>query len=146
MNTRLYLRPRAMAVAALGALAWAVIGVTFASLTTHPVVHHIFQSTHIEHFAAFYVLALLAVAGLPVFRTHWILVTVVVFAVTLELIRMSIPLHQERALADLFCDLAGVAAVLAPMMVDKLRLAFRLGERRRHVRAPSGPWAPTGNP
>lgn len=145
MRVSLGLRPRAMAVLALGALVWAVLGVGFASLTTHPVVRHVFESTHIEHFAAFYVLSLLAVAGLPMLKAELALGSVATFAVILEVIRMFIPYHQWMAAEDFFCDLTGVAAVLAPMMVDQLRGSFRKNDGDRPTAG--GPWGRTvGDP
>lgn len=140
------LKPAAVAIAALAALVWASGGVIFAALTPRPMVHHVFASTHIEHFAAFYVVSLLAVAGLPLVRGYRILAAVVTFAVVLEAIRLFIPLHRTETLEDLFCDVSGCAAVLAPMLVSALRRAFvnQVSDADPADAPAAGPWGYRG--
>jgi hypothetical protein len=135
-------KPASAAIAALAALIWASGGLVFASLTPRPMVHHVFASTHIEHFAAFYIVSLLAVAALPLLRATQILMGVACAALVLETIRMFIPFHRVQAVEDLFCDVSGAAAVLAPMLVVALRAAFRkdAAQAERRGAASAGPW------
>ena len=50
---------------ALGGLSWGIIAVVLASVGPSEFVPHVFHSYHVEHFAAFYLIALLAAAGFP---------------------------------------------------------------------------------
>ena len=119
------IRPGLLTLLALCSLAWAVVGLALASLTTSPVLHHPFHNVHAEHLGAFYVVALLGVAAFPIFSIRSVLLTVALFAIVLEAARLFIPLHRDQVLEDMFCDLAGVAAVLAPILVERVRRSFQ---------------------
>jgi len=117
-------------VASLGGLAWGLIAVVFAAVGPSSLVPHVFSSYHIEHFAAFYVLAILAAAGLP--RTHLVQIALalILVAVILATIRLAIPRHVLNDAEDLLADVAGVIAATAPVMVGRLRQLALDGEVR----------------
>jgi hypothetical protein len=112
-------------VAALGGLAWGLIAVTFASVGPSQYVPRVFYSYHIEHFAAFYVIILLAAAGLPSVRLYQITAAALLTALILATVRLAIPRHQVSDFEDLCADVAGVAAGVAPMLVARLRRSAR---------------------
>ncbi len=118
-------------IAALAAGAWAVIAVAFASLAPSSIIPHIFYSYHVEHFAAFYVLAFVAAAGLARFNLTRLSLGVIAFAIVLEAIRMLTPAHRLTSAEDLVCDIAGVLAAYAPILLGRFRdgLAHASAER-----------------
>ena len=108
-------------LAALGGLAWGLIAVIFASIGPSQFIPRIFYSYHIEHFAAFYVIFLLAAAGLPNVRLHHIIFAALLMALILATVRLAIPRHRFSDFEDLCADIAGIAAGVAPMLVARLR-------------------------
>ncbi len=113
--------PTPWMIVALAVGAWGVIAVAFASLAPVGVVPHIFYSFHVEHFAAFYILAVVAAAGLPRQTLTALTLGLIAFAVVLEVIRMLTPAHRLTSAEDLICDIAGVMAGYAPILVGRFR-------------------------
>jgi len=113
-----------LVLAALAALAWAIIGVSFASLAPPEMVPQVFSSSHIRHFAAFYIIALTAAAALPGMSLKKIGGGMVVFALVLELLRMVVPTGRVSRFDDLISDFAGICLGLLPILVGKLRDAY----------------------
>jgi len=113
--------PTPWMIAALAASAWGIVAVTFASLAPPSLVPHVFYSYHIEHFAAFYVLAFVAAAGLPRQRLAALCFALIAFAIVLEVIRMLTPAHRLSSAEDLICDVAGVLAAYAPILIGQFR-------------------------
>jgi len=113
--------PTPWVIAALAASAWGVVAVTFASLAPPSLVPHIFYSYHVEHFAAFYVLAFVAAAGLPRQSLTALSLAMICFAIVLELIRMLTPTHRLSSAEDLICDIAGVFGAYAPILIGRFR-------------------------
>jgi len=107
--------------AALAASALGIVAVTFASLAPASLVPHVFYSYHVEHFVAFYVLAFVAAAGLLRQRLAALCFALIAFAVVLEVVRMLMPAHQLSSAEDLVCDVAGVLAAYAPIMIGQFR-------------------------
>jgi hypothetical protein len=108
-------------IAALAGLAWGLIAVVFAAVGPSEYVPRFFFSYHIEHFAAFYVLTILAAAGLPRVRLHQVGLMLVVMAVVLAAVRLVIPRHRVSNAEDLVADIAGIAAAVAPILVGRFR-------------------------
>ena len=108
-------------IAALAVSAWGIVAVAFASLAPTNLIPHIFYSYHVEHFAAFYVLAVVACAGLPRHTLSKLSLALIAFAVVLEVIRMLTPAHRLTSAEDLVCDIAGVMAAYAPILVGRFR-------------------------
>jgi hypothetical protein len=129
-----------LTLAALAALAWAVIAVTLAALAPPAYVPRIFHSSHVEHLAAFYIVTLVgsaAFARLSLFRLAAVLIA---FAVLLAVIRAFQPAHQLSSAEDLLCDIAGVWAAIAPILVGRLRDRSGGGAPGDDAEASVGPW------
>jgi hypothetical protein len=112
---------RAIAFLGAAALAWAVCGLLFAALAPRQIVPRLFYSYHVEHFVAFYIVALLSAAGLTrvSVRLQWLCLAGV--ALVLWGIRMLIPIQRPDGFEDFMCDIAGAAAALAPLMLGRIQ-------------------------
>jgi Na+/H+-dicarboxylate symporter len=108
-------------IAALAASAWGLVAVAFASLAPSGLVPHLFYSYHVEHFAAFYLVAAIAAAGLPRQSLTTLSLGLIAFAVVLEVIRMLTPAHRLTSAEDLICDIAGVLAAYGPILIGRFR-------------------------
>lgn len=108
-------------IAALAGLAWGLIAVIFASVGPSAAVPRVFFSYHIEHFAAFYLLTIFAAAGLPRIPLRQLCLCLGLMAVVLATVRLLIPRHRLSNAEDLAADLAGIAAVAAPILVGRFR-------------------------
>jgi len=113
--------PTPWMIAALAVGAWGFIAVAFASLAPVSLVPHVFYSYHVEHFAAYYLLAVVVAAGLPRQTLTTLSLGLIAFAVVLEAIRMLTPAHQLTSAEDLICDIAGVMAGYAPILIGRFR-------------------------
>jgi hypothetical protein len=113
--------PTPWMIAALAVSAWGIVAVAFASLAPPSLIPHIFYSTHVEHFAAFYLLAMAACAGLPRQSLTTLSLGLIAFAVVLEVIRMLTPAHRLSAAEDMVCDIAGVLGAYAPILIGRFR-------------------------
>ena len=82
------------------------------------------RSHYLEHFAAFYVATVMAVAALPRARLMRIGFGMALFAVTLEVLRAAPSLHVGWTIAPAEADLGGVLAALAPIVAEKFRSLF----------------------
>lgn len=109
-------------IAAFAALAWALIGLAYASFAPAEQVPRIFQNYHVEHFAAFYIVALLASAALPQMRLTHIGLVLALLAALLASFRLIAVVHKPFDVEDLLCDIAGVFGALAPIIVGRLRI------------------------
>lgn len=114
-------------LAALAGLAWGLIAVVFASVGPSQYVPRLFYSYHIEHFAAFYVLTILASSGLPRAHLRQVVPPLVLMALLLATVRLLIPRHRIANAEDLAADLTGIAAAVAPILVGRFRQM--VGER-----------------
>jgi len=114
-----------LAVAARLALVTAVVGVLGASLLPAPVVPRILYSYHLEHFAAFYLLALIAAAACPRLRLRHILICMMGFAAILEGARVMLGAREISSAENLFADIGGVWSAIAPILIGRFRDLFR---------------------
>lgn len=121
----IYLNTAPLTIVALGALVWAIGGLVFASIGPHELVPRVFSNVHIEHFAALYIVTALAALGLPMIKVARIAIFFAGLAMVLELYRMTTPTHRLSSAEDLFCDLAGIAALVAPILIGRMRDNFR---------------------
>ncbi len=117
----LSLKPGPVTVIALAALAWAVVAVTLAALAPPAEVPRIFQSSHVEHLAAFYIITLIGAAAFQRLQLFKLAGFVIGFAVLLAAVRYFQPAHRTSTTEDLLCDIAGVWAAIAPIVVARLR-------------------------
>jgi hypothetical protein len=114
-----YTRP--LTLVALASLAWAIIAFAVASLAPSDYVPRVFHNYHIEHFAAFYVVAILGAAALPRIPLMRVCAGLGMLAVGFALIRALMPVHRPTVIDDLACDVGGAFAAIAPMYVGRLR-------------------------
>jgi hypothetical protein len=108
-------------LAALAGLAWALIALAYASLAPSSAVPQIFHNYHVEHFAAFYVVALLSAAALPTVNLLRIGVVLSLIAGGFALFRILELVDKVFYVEDLACDLGGILAAFAPIVVGRLR-------------------------
>ena len=112
------------AVAARAAFLGAVGAVLFASLAPVALVPRFLASRHLEHFAAFYVTAMVAAAALPRMSVMRLGAWLGLFAGLLELARMIPSQHRIWGVLDWEADFGGIMAALAPMTVAMFRARF----------------------
>ncbi len=86
--------------------------------------HRLFASTHVAHFAGFYLLAFASAAAAKRLPLLTLGCFIAAFAVALELIRAAIWLPLNTVYLDWIGDTAGIIAALAPMLMQKIRVAF----------------------
>jgi hypothetical protein len=115
--------------AALAGLVWGIVAVIVASVAPPQYIPRIFFSYHIEHFAVFYLIAVLAAVGLPAIRLYQLGFSLVLMALVLATARLAIPRHRLSDAEDLAADVAGVAAALGPMVLGRLR--YIAAQRRK---------------
>jgi hypothetical protein len=101
-----------------------IAGVGFASLAPIAWVPRLLFSYHLEHFAAFYLMALCMAAARYRTQLHRILLDVTVLASLLEGVRAFTPAHQLSAAEDWFADVGGGLAALVPFLVSGFRHSF----------------------
>ena len=100
-----------------------MIAVVFASVGPPQYIPRVFYSHHIEHFAAFYVIFVLAAGGLPTVRLYHIVCALLLMALILATVRLAIPRRRLFDVEDLRAAIAGIAAGVAPIVVAGLRRA-----------------------
>jgi hypothetical protein len=108
-------------LAALAGLAWALIALAYASLAPSGSVPLIFHTYHVEHFAAFYVVALLSAAALPTVSLLRIGLVLGLIAGGFALFRIFELVDKVFYVEDLGCDIAGILAAFAPIVVGRVR-------------------------
>lgn len=118
------LNPTAIVALSLVLFAWAVAGLVYIFLVPTAHVPRVSASYRFEHFVLFYVVSLIAVAGLPTLSVETVLTLVATLAVVLESVRLWNPVHRASGAENLFCDVAGVLAVWAPMAAQRVRRMF----------------------
>ncbi len=114
-----------MAVAARLGFVLVVFGVITASLAPATIVPRMLYSYHLEHFAAFYLVALVTAAALPRVRLRKILIWLMVFSALLECGRVFLGARELSSSQNLFADVGGMWAALAPIVIGRFRDRFR---------------------
>jgi len=113
---------------------WAVLGrlslilalllVLFASFAPPSALPHLLYSYHLEHFAAFYLVALTASAAFVRSDSLRIGIALWLLALAIEICRLIQPEHRYSSVQDWFADAAGVAAALVPIALGRFRTRF----------------------
>jgi hypothetical protein len=109
------------AVLARCGLVLAVAAVAYASLAPGRYVPRLLYSYHLEHFAAFYVVALTGSAALPRARLRWLGAASVVLALAMELPHLLFGGAPQAVYQNGLADVGGAFAALLPMAVDRFR-------------------------
>ena len=116
--------PAAIVALSLVLFAWVVAGLVYIFVVPTAHLPRMSVSYRFEHFALFYVVSLIAISGFPTFSVETVLTLVATLAVVLEAARLWNPVHRASGAENLFCDVAGVIAVWAPIAADRLRRKF----------------------
>ena len=116
-----------LAMAARATFLGLIAAISIASLAPTAWIPHLLYSYHLEHFAAFYLMALSMAAARYRAGLTRVLLDVVVLASLLEGVRAFTPAHQLTAAEDWVADLGGAMAALTPILVAKFRRSF-IGE------------------
>jgi len=113
-----------LAIAARAVAVVCAIAVTFASLGPANWLPRLLYSNNLEHFAAFYVVALAFYAAryrAPLLR---VLRDAAVFATLLEAAKLVTPGPRPASFDHWIADLGGILAASAPLLVGAFRRAF----------------------
>lgn len=114
-----------LAVGARLAFLAAIAAILGALILPPPVVPDFVRSPYLQHFAAFYVAALLALAALPAAPLGRLFVGFLLFTAALEGSRLFAG-GQPGALQDNWvADVGGVAAAMAPAAIEAFRRRLR---------------------
>jgi hypothetical protein len=119
-----------------------VAAICFASLAPSGWMPRVLYSYHLEHFAAFYLVALSMAAARYRANVYRVMTDIAVLATVLEGVRLFIPSHQLYVLEDWVADLGGSLAALAPILIGDFRKSFR--PERPAAQRPSDPRAENG--
>jgi hypothetical protein len=103
-----------------------IAALAFASLAPAGWIPRVLYSYHLEHFAAFYLVALSMAAARYRASINRLLLDVVGLATVLEAVRLFIPAHQLSVAEDYASDIGGALAALVPIMIGDFRRSFAL--------------------
>jgi hypothetical protein len=120
-----------------------VAGLCFALLVPSGWMPRVFYSYHLEHFAAFYLVALSMAAARYRASLYRVLTDIAILATALEGVRLFIPSHQLYVVEDWVADLGGALAALTPIVIGDFRKSFRPEREPQPPPAPDAP-ADTG--
>ena len=114
-----------MAVIARTAFLMVVAAICFASLAPAGWLPRVLYSYHLEHFAAFYLVALSMAAARYRATVYRVMADIAALATVLEGLRLFIPSHKLFVAEDWVADLGGALAALSPMIIGDFRRSFR---------------------
>ena len=98
--------------------------ICFASLAPSGWMPRVLYSYHLEHFAAFYLVALSMAAARYRVSVYRVIIDIAVLATVLEGLRLFIPSHQLYVAEDWVADLGGALAALTPVVIGDFRRSF----------------------
>jgi hypothetical protein len=84
----------------------------------------VLRSHYLEHFAAFYVALLAALAAMPRARLRRVTTGFILFAATLEASHLLAGAHFGDLVRNWVADLGGLSAAAAPVVVERFRRRF----------------------
>ncbi|HEV2532924.1 hypothetical protein [Phenylobacterium sp.] len=113
-----------LAVLARLAFLGALLAIVVTVFLPRSMVPQFVRSHYLEHFAAFYVAALFALAAMPRTRLRRIGVSVVTFAVLLEATHLLSGAQIWPLVDNWVADMGGLAAAFAPVVVERFRRRF----------------------
>lgn len=113
-----------LAVLARTAFLAAVLAIVVAMFLPRPMVPRFARSHYLEHFAAFYVAALFALAAMPRTQVRRIGGGYMVFATILEAMHLFSGAAFRPLMDNWVADLGGLAAAFAPVVVERFRRRF----------------------
>ncbi|WP_334163475.1 hypothetical protein [Phenylobacterium sp.] len=116
-----------LAVLARLSLLGAGLAIVVAKFLPPELVPDFVRSPNLQHFAAFYVLALCALAAMPRARLRTVAVGVAGFATVLEALHLLSGAPLGPLTDNWVADLGGVSAAFAPLIVERFRRRFPRG-------------------
>jgi len=121
-----------------------VAGLCFVLLAPSGWMPRVLYSYHLEHFAAFYLVALSMAAARYRANVYRVMTDIAILATVLEGVRLFIPSHQLYVVEDWVADLGGALAALSPILIGDFRKSFR--PDRSSGQPPSGGTSADGDP
>ena len=103
----------------------AALAIVVAVFLPSDLVPHFAHSHYLEHFAAFYLVALSMAAARYRANVYRVMTDIAILATVLEGLRLFIPSHQLYVAEDWVADLGGALAALAPIVIGDFRKSFR---------------------
>ncbi len=116
------------AVAARVAFLGALVSIVIAVFLPPEMVPKFVRSTYLQHFAAFYVAGLLALAASPRTAISTIALRLFVFVTLLEATHLMSGARLAPLIDNWVADLGGLAAAFAPIFVARFRRRFERPE------------------
>ena len=110
----------------------AMVAIVVAVFLPREMVPQFVRSHYLQHFAAFYVLVLCALAAMPRAQLRGVLIGLVFFASVLETSHLLAGAAFRPLMRNWVADLGGISAAAAPILVARYR-------RRFPPRRPPGP-------
>ena len=124
MDARRLADDHAFAVLARVAAVLCVVAIVLASLGPASWLPRLLYSNNLEHFAAFYVVALVFCAARYRTRLSQVLRDVALLATALEAAKWALPGSRKANFDHWMADLGGILAVTAPLMIGVFRQSF----------------------
>lgn len=113
-----------LAVGARLAFGLTALAIVIAIIAPGWLLPKVLHSHYLEHFAAFYVAAVAGAAAMPRTQIRRIGAGYVLFAAALETLQVVRGVPLDRAWNNGVADTGGVAAALAPVIVERFRARF----------------------
>jgi hypothetical protein len=113
-----------LGIAARSAAVVCAVAVTFASLGPASWLPRLLYSNNLEHFAAFYVVALALYAARYRAPAHRVFRDAAIFATVLEVAKLVTPGPRPASFEHWVADLGGILAATAPLVVGAFRRSF----------------------
>ena len=114
-----------LAVAARLAFLVAIAAIVIAVFLPPNLVPDFVKSHYLQHFAAFYVAALLGMAAWARTRLRTVAIRFVVFATLLEASHLPAGAELGPLIDNWVADLGGLSAAIAPVVIERFRQRFR---------------------
>jgi hypothetical protein len=113
-----------LAVLARVAFLGALVAIAVAVFLPSRMVPHFVRSHYLQHFAAYYVLALFGMAASPRTRIRTVALRLFAFATVLEALHLLSGARLRPLIDNWVADLGGMAAAYAPVGVARFRRRF----------------------
>jgi hypothetical protein len=106
-----------------------ITAIVVATLAPGWLVPQLLYSHNLEHFAAFYVATVAALAALPHAQVRRIAVAYMLFSLVLQFVQVFREATPQGALENWVADTGGIAAAVAPVVVERFRQAVARATR-----------------
>ena len=119
-----YPRSGPLAIFARLAFCGAILAILVAVYLPPELVPRFVRSPYLQHFAAFYVATLFALAAFPRMRLRTVSMGIVLFATVLEGSHLPAGAPLAPLIDNWVADMGGLAAAVAPVVVERFRRRF----------------------